>query len=367
MKEEERFMQEALRLAERGRGLVEPNPMVGAVIVRRGKLIGKGYHSKFGENHAEIEALADCVDHGKSTMYVTLEPCCHHGKTPPCTQAIISAGIRRVVVAYEDPSPNVKGEGVRALRKAGIKVEVGLLKKEAQALNAPYIKLVTAGVPYVTAKWAMSLDGKIATRTGESTWISSEESQHLAHKLRSGMDGIIVGINTVVRDNPLLTVRHARPKRTPVRIVLDTMARTPLASSLVQTARDVDTLIVASTKAPEERREALEEAGCGVLRVNTRMEKYIDLRNLLEFLGKKHFTNLLIEGGGEVLASAFGARLVDRLVAFVAPKVIGGRDAAGPVGGVGVSGLRDAVKLHEMKMRRIGGDLMIDALVRYPG
>ena len=362
----EKFMKEALRLAAKGRGHVEPNPMVGAVIVRRGKVIGSGWHRRFGGKHAEVEALESCANPKGAEMYVTLEPCSRHGKTPPCTDAIIKAGIKRVVVACKDPSEKQKGRGIRALKKAGIEVETGLMEEEAQHLNAPFFKLETTGIPYVTVKWAMSLDGKIATALGESAWISNEKSRQMVHRLRSEMDAVVVGVNTVVRDDPLLTVRHVRPKRTPARIVLDSMARTPLKSSLVQTATSVDTLIVVSHEAPQARTAALEKAGCALLPVRTRKKGYIELVDLLEFLGRRHFTNVLIEGGGEVIASAFEDRVVDRVLAFVAPKVIGGREAVSPVEGVGVGKIRQAVTLTRTKVHRIGDDTMIEGLVEYP-
>jgi diaminohydroxyphosphoribosylaminopyrimidine deaminase/5-amino-6-(5-phosphoribosylamino)uracil reductase len=366
MKREEKFMREALRLAKKGRGLVEPNPLVGAVIVKRGKVIGKGYHRKFGGKHAEVLALESCVNPKGATMYVTLEPCAHYGKTPPCTEAIIKAGIARVVAACKDPSPHANGKGLWKLRRAGVEAEVGVLEKEARALNAPFLKLTTTGIPYVTAKWAMSLDGKIATALGDSAWISNEKSRHLVHRLRADMDAIMVGVNTVVRDDPLLTVRHARPKRTPVRIVLDYAARTPLTSSLVQTSSSVDTMIVSWSGAQQKRIDALEEAGCAVLKLGTRKGRFIDLRELLGFLGRRHFTNILIEGGGELIASAFEDCLVDRVFAFVAPKIIGGRDALSPVEGVGIEEMSQAVKLRAVKVRRIAEDLLVEGLVEYP-
>jgi len=365
MKRDETFMKEALRLARKGRGMVEPNPLVGAVIVKRGKVTGKGYHRKFGGKHAEVLALESCANPRGAAMYVTLEPCAHHGKTPPCTNAIINAGIRRVVAACKDPA-TAKGKGFRKLRAAGIEVEAGILKEEAYALNAPFFKLAATKLPYVTVKWAMSLDGKIATVSGNSAWISNEKSRRLVHGLRANMDAIMVGVNTVVRDDPLLTVRHVRTKRAPVRIVLDYAAKTPLSSSLVQTASSVDTLIVCSTTAPQKRVDALEDANCVVLEVNTRTKKYIDLRNLLEFLGKRHFTNVLIEGGGEVIASAFEDCVVDRVFAFIAPKIIGGREAVSPVEGIGVEEMPRAVRLRDMRVRKIGTDLLMEGLVEYP-
>jgi diaminohydroxyphosphoribosylaminopyrimidine deaminase/5-amino-6-(5-phosphoribosylamino)uracil reductase len=366
MKRDEKFMREALRLAEKGRGFVEPNPLVGAVIVKQGKVIGRGYHREFGGKHAEVVALESCANPKGATMYVTLEPCAHHGKTPPCTDAIIKAGIARVVAACRDQAPHVRGKGFAKLRRAGIEVDAGVLEDEALALNAPFFKLIATGIPYVTVKWAMTLDGKIATVTGDSAWISNEKSRQQVHKLRANMDAIVVGVNTVVRDDPLLTVRHARLKRAPVRIVLDYAARTPLTSSLVQTSSSVGTMIVCAPDALRKRVNALEEAGCAVLKIEPRRGRLIDVKKLFEFLGKRHFTNLLVEGGGEVIASAFEDRLVDRVFAFVAPKIIGGRDAISPVEGVGIEEMPRAISLRDVKVHRIDTDLLIEGLVQYP-
>jgi diaminohydroxyphosphoribosylaminopyrimidine deaminase/5-amino-6-(5-phosphoribosylamino)uracil reductase len=363
---EKKFMKEALRLAARGRGHVEPNPMVGAVIVRGGRVIGRGWHRKFGGRHAEVEALDSCANPKGADMFVTLEPCSRYGKTPPCTGAIVKAGLKRVVVACKDPTEGQKGKGLQALRRAGIEVETGLLEEEAQLLNAPFFKRTTTGLPYVTVKWAMSLDGKIATALGESAWISSEASRRVVHSLRGEMDAVLVGVNTVIRDDPLLTARHVRAKRTSARVVLDSMARTPLDSTLVQTASSVDTLIVVSPDAPKARTAALEKAGCAILPVRTRRKGFIELVDLLEFLGRRHFTNVLIEGGGEVIASAFEDRVVDRVLAFIAPKVIGGRKAVSPVEGVGVGKIRQAVTLTRTKVHRIGDDTLLEGLVQYP-
>ncbi len=254
---DETWMRKAVELAERGRGHVEPNPLVGAIIVRDGRAVGEGWHQQYGQAHAEVNALAAAGDaaHG-ATLYVTLEPCCHHGKTPPCTDAVLHAGIARVVAALADPFPLVAGQGAARLRSAGVAVEFGVCADLARRQNAPYLKLLAAGRPYIHAKWAMTLDGKIATRTGDSQWISSDASRRVVHELRGRMDGILVGIGTALADDPLLTARPPGP-RTATRVILDAQARLPLDCRLVRTAREVPTLIATTPAAPAETVAAL--------------------------------------------------------------------------------------------------------------
>jgi diaminohydroxyphosphoribosylaminopyrimidine deaminase/5-amino-6-(5-phosphoribosylamino)uracil reductase len=300
--EDGRWMQRALELAERGRGWVEPNPLVGAVVIRDGRLVGEGWHRRFGEAHAEIEALTSAGESARgANMYVTLEPCCHHGKTPPCTEAIIQAGIQRVVASMTDPFPQVAGKGIERLRSAGVVVEVGSCESNARRLNAPYLKLVRQGQPYVHAKWAMTLDGKIATRTGESQWISNEESRQRVHEMRGRMDAIVVGVNTAIADNPQLTARPPGP-RTAIRIVLDSQARLPPTSRLVETARDITVLVAVAETAPAASVATLEQAGCEALRLPAEGNR-VPVKALLDELGRRRFTNILVEGGAEVLGS----------------------------------------------------------------
>ena len=282
---EENYMRRALELAERGRGLVEPNPLVGAVLVQDGQVVGEGWHQKFGQAHAEVNALAQAGPAARgATCYVTLEPCCHAGKTPPCTNALIRAGVRQVMAALEDPFPQVAGQGAALLRAAGIPVSLGLCAKEARRQNAPYLKLVTTGRPYVHAKWAMTLDGKIATRTGDSKWISNEASRHRAHELRGRMDAIVIGIGTALADDPLLTGRDPPGPRTPLRVVLDRQARLPSTSQLVQTVGEVPTLVVSSLGTPDPA--PLRAAGCQVLQVPLDAQGLLDLHPLLAHLGR---------------------------------------------------------------------------------
>src|SRR5262245_22463526 len=320
------WMGRALELAERGRGYVEPNPLVGAVVVRDGRLAGEGWHRRYGEAHAEVHALAAAGEAARgATLYVTLEPCCHHGKTPPCTDAVLRAGVARVVAAIADPFPQVAGQGAALLRAAGVAIEFGVCEAEARRLNAPYLKLLTTGLPYVIAKWAMTLDGKIATRTGDSRWISNESSRRRVHELRGRMDAIVVGIGTVLADDPLLTARPTGP-RIPTRVILDSAARTPLTSQLSHTARETPTLIVSTSAAPASQQEALQAAGCEILTLPA-VEKRVSIAALLAELGRRQMTNVLIEGGAEVLGSFLDADAIDEVHVFVAPLLVGGAEA----------------------------------------
>lgn len=359
------FMRRALELAERGRGHVEPNPLVGAVVVREGRIVGSGWHQRFGGPHAEVFALQEAGEAARgATLYVTLEPCCHYGKTPPCTEAILAAGVNRVVAAMWDPFPEVAGKGVEALRRGGVTVEVGLLGEAAEHLNAPYLKLLRMGRPYVIAKWAMSLDGRIATSTGDSRWISSEASRQRVHEIRGRVDGILIGIVTALVDDPLLTARPPGP-RTACRIVLDNRLRLPIASRLVQTASEAPVLIFHKPQADPASRKRLEAAGCECVALPGSSTRE-SIGFLLEELGRRRFTNLLVEGGSEVLGSFFDAGAVDEVMAFVAPKIIGGRQAPGPVGGQGAAILAQCLRLRGSTVERIGEDVLIRARIGPP-
>jgi diaminohydroxyphosphoribosylaminopyrimidine deaminase/5-amino-6-(5-phosphoribosylamino)uracil reductase len=354
-------MLRALELAERGRGHVEPNPLVGAVLLRDGKMVGEGWHQQFGQAHAEVNALAHAASAARgSTLYVTLEPCCHHGKTPPCTDSIIAAGITRVVAATLDPFVQVAGQGVAALRGAGIAVEVGLCETEARIQNAPYLKLLTTGRPYVHAKWAMTLDGKIATGTGDSRWISNDASRKRVHELRGRVDGIIVGIGTVLADDPLLTARPPGP-RTANRVILDTRGRLPLSSQLVRTARSIPTLVVIAPVC--ENDERLRSAGCEVLQLSSKTARP-DIVDLLCELGRRRWTNVLVEGGSTVLGSFFDARAMDEVHVFIAPRLAGGHAAPSPIGGDGFRKIADADWLDDLWVEMLDGDLYVHGRVR---
>jgi diaminohydroxyphosphoribosylaminopyrimidine deaminase/5-amino-6-(5-phosphoribosylamino)uracil reductase len=351
---DESCMRRALELAEGGRGFVEPNPLVGAVVVRNERMVGEGRHERFGEAHAEVNALAAAGAEARhATLYVTLEPCCHHGKTPPCTDAVLRSGVRRVVAAMRDPFPAVSGKGIAVLQAAGIDVTVGVCESEARRLNAPYLKLIATGRPYVHAKWAMTLDGKIATRTGDSKWISNEASRRRTHELRGRMDAIIVGIGTVLADDPLLTARPPGPRR-PVRIVLDSRGRTPISSQLVRTAKEISTVIaVADADAKQ-----LEKDGCEILKVRSESGR-VSVTGLLEELGRRRMTNVLVEGGAGVLGAFLDAGEIDEAHVFIAPRLLGGQEAKSPVGGIGALRIAEALAFAWCEMEDIDGDVLI--------
>ena len=349
-----------MELALGGEGQVEPNPMVGCVIARGDEVVGEGFHRRFGGPHAEIEALGAAGGRAAdATLYVTLEPCCHHGKTPPCTRAVVDAGVQRVVVAQRDPFLAVQGRGIAELQAAGIAVELGLLAAEARRLNAPYLKLVGTGRPWIVAKWAMTLDGKIATRAGESRWISGAASRERVHLLRGRMDAIMVGRETAVRDDPLLTARPPGPRRA-IRVVLDTRGSLPDESRLVRSARDDAVLVAVGESAPAAARQRLEQAGCEVF-VCRGQTPAARLDALLAELGRRRLTNVLVEGGSRLLGSLFDARQVDEVHVFIAPKLCGGESARPAIGGAGIAQLSAALELDSPTVEHVGDDTYIHA------
>lgn len=349
-------MSRALVLAARGVGSVEPNPMVGCVIVRGDKIIGEGWHRRFGGPHAEVEALRSATEAVTgATMYVTLEPCCHQGKTPPCTQAIVDAGIRRVFVAARDPFPRVNGGGIRQLREAGVEVEVGLLADQAEQLNSPYLKLVRQGRPWIIAKWAMTWDGKTATRTGSSQWISGQASRRIVHELRGRMDAIIVGRGTAAADDPLLTARPPG-RRVATRIVVDSSASLSLDSQLVRTVKDAPVILAAGPQADNEACQRLRRAGVEVWQ-SPEPDPTVRLTLLLDELGRRQFTNALIEAGGTLMGAMFDARLIDEIHVFLAPKLVGGSEAHRPIGGLGLEDMTQAIPIVAPEMEVIDGDI----------
>lgn len=355
--EHSKFMSRALKLALQGEGHVEPNPMVGAVVVCGGQIVGEGWHEQYGGAHAEANALAAAGKQARgATLYVTLEPCCHTGKTPPCSQAVIDAGIARVVVATGDPFPHVDGGGLAQLRDAGIHCQVGVLEAEAKALLAPYLKLVTTGRPWVIAKWAMTLDGKIATHTGSSKWITGQRSRALVHQLRGRADAIVVGARTVLADNPLLTARPTGP-RTATRIVLGDV---PPDSQLARTVDTAPLLVVRSSQPQVGDYEWLHSAG-GELLVVEAADRLSQIQLLLAELGRRRMTNVLFEGGGRVLGALFDAGAVDEVHAFVAPKIVGGDNAPSPVAGLGISDIADALEFKAVNTEQLDGDVYIRA------
>jgi diaminohydroxyphosphoribosylaminopyrimidine deaminase/5-amino-6-(5-phosphoribosylamino)uracil reductase len=358
-------MRLALELAEKAKGRTSPNPMVGAVIVKDGEIVGTGYHLKAGTPHAEIHAIADAGDKAKdATIYVSLEPCSHYGRTAPCTDAIIKAGLSRVVMAMTDPNPKVNGNGKAILESNGIEVETGILEDEARKLNEVFIKYITTGMPFVTMKVAMSLDGKIATFCRRSKWISCEDSRLLVHQIRNEVDAIIVGIGTVLCDNPTLTTRLPDGNgRDAIRIVLDSKAGIPLDSKILNLNSKAKTIIAVTSFAPEDKIEQLKK--CADVLIISEKDGRIDLTELMKKLAQMENTNILIEGGAEVNASALKEGIVDKVMFFIAPKIIGNNKAPGPIGGDGVDNPSEAIKLTDISVKQIGEDILITGNPNY--
>ncbi|AGB40858.1 2,5-diamino-6-hydroxy-4-(5-phosphoribosylamino)pyrimidine 1'-reductase [Halobacteroides halobius DSM 5150] len=358
---DQQYMKQALRLAKQAQGRTSPNPLVGAIIVKEGEIIGQGYHHYAGGAHAEVNALEDAKEEVVgSTMYVTLEPCTHYGKTPPCTETIIEAGIKRVVIAMKDPNPKVAGQGVERLRRAGVEVDVGLLAVEAKELNEIFIKYITTKRPFVILKNAVTLDGKIATKTGDSKWITGTKSREFVHKLRDQVDAILVGIGTVLSDNPRLTTRLSQGGQDPIRIILDSKLRISSEAKVIKQESKAKTIVATTDQASLEKKEELEKNGVKVVKVGN---KAVDLELLLEELGKQEITSLLVEGGSQVNASFWEANLVDKLYYFIAPKIIGGSEAISVVTGAGVEKVKDGVKLDIKTIKEVGDDIL---MIGYP-
>ncbi|MGN1003130.1 MAG: bifunctional diaminohydroxyphosphoribosylaminopyrimidine deaminase/5-amino-6-(5-phosphoribosylamino)uracil reductase RibD [Oscillospiraceae bacterium] len=355
------YMRLALELAGRGMGWTSPNPMVGAVIVKDGRIIGRGYHARCGDLHAERSALAGCTESpAGATMYVTLEPCCHQGRQPPCTDAILASGISRVVVGSDDPNPLVAGKGIDILRRNGVRVETGVLKQDCDALNQVFFHFIQTGRPYVVMKYAMTMDGKIATVTGKSQWITGEEARRRVHRDRHCCSAIMVGVGTVLADDPLLTCRMEGGKN-PVRVICDTRLRTPLESKLVTTAREVPTIL--ATACMEEARQApYISAGCRVL-VLPEAGGHIDLRELMKRLGGEDIDSVLLEGGGTLNWAALESGVVQKVQAYIAPKLFGGAAAKSPVGGPGVEAPDRAFRLKNSTVIPAGEDFLIESEV----
>jgi diaminohydroxyphosphoribosylaminopyrimidine deaminase/5-amino-6-(5-phosphoribosylamino)uracil reductase len=363
-KDDEQWMQTALALAKRGRGWVEPNPLVGAVVVKEGRAVGSGHHERFGGPHAEIVALLEAGERTRgATLYVTLEPCCHSGKTPPCTTAILAAGIVRVVAAMRDPFPQVNGHGLASLESAGLTVQAGCEAEAARFLNAPYLKRITTGLPYVTAKWAMTLDGKAAVRTGDSRWISSESSRRLVHELRGRMDAVVVGIGTVLADDPMLTARPEGP-RSQTRVVLDSAAALSPSSQLARTAREWPVLVAVTDSADKLRCAKLRDLGCEV--VVFPGSPRVGVGPLLEELGRRQMTNVLVEGGGLVLGSFLNDHQLDEIDVYIAPIIEGGDHAMTPVRGRGMRVMSEALRLGRTDVTAVDDDVRVRGFLSQP-
>jgi diaminohydroxyphosphoribosylaminopyrimidine deaminase / 5-amino-6-(5-phosphoribosylamino)uracil reductase len=355
------FMKEALRLAAKGRGRTSPNPMVGAVVVAGDAIVSRGYHERLGGPHAEVNALRDAGEKASgATLYVTLEPCNHYGRTPPCTMAVVESGIRRVVVGMADPNPHVTGGGAAYLRDRGITVDMGIIEHPCRLLNQAFIKHSATGLPLVTLKIAATLDGRIATRTGDSRWISNERSRRFVHELRCNSDGILVGIDTALADDPQLTARIRRrpPCRQPVRIVLDSRLRLGAASQLVRTAREVPVWVACTEDAPREKELALSAAGVTVLGL-AGDKGHVDLPGLLKECGKRGLTSLLLEGGSRVAGAFLEQGLADDFYFFFAPKILGDSEAVPMVQGLPGTRMADALPVYDLRFRRFGADVML--------
>lgn len=356
------FMREALSLARRGMGFVNPNPMVGAVIVKNGRIIGRGWHHKCGELHAERNAFADCTESCEgASIYVTLEPCCHYGKTPPCTEAIIDHKIKRVVIGSSDPNPLVSGKGVNILREHGIEVTEGVLRDECDELNEIFMHYITFALPFVTMKYAMTMDGKIAAYTGKSQWITGEDARLHVQKERLRHSAIMVGIGTVIADDPMLTCRLEN-SRNPVRIICDTHLRISENCNIVRTAKEVPT-IIATCSENCGKISVLEKQGCRILILNKK-DGHTDLNQLMKVLGEEKIDSILLEGGGELNWSALKSGIVSKVQAYIAPKIFGGANAASPVSGIGVPSPNDSFMLTDSIIKQIGNDFLIESRVK---
>ncbi len=360
------YMKQALSLAKLALGQVSPNPAVGAVVVKDGEVVGQGYTQPPGSWHAEVLALKQAGEKARgSVIYVTLEPCCHYGRTPPCTQTIIAAGISEVHMAMLDPNPLVSGKGEDELEREGIKTYVGEHKGEAKEINEAYIKFITTGMPFVTAKFAVSLDGKIATKNGDSKWISGSEARKYVHYLRYTADAIMAGANTVLADDPHLTCRHGgkggEVRKQPLRVIVDGRGRTPLTAQVF--SEPGKALLAVGKFVKPEKKEAFAQVGAELLELPSD-EGRVDLEKLLKALGEREITSVLVEGGGILLGSLFDFKLVDKVIAFIAPIIIGGEEAKTAVVGKGVDRVVDALKLERISVEKFGEDLMVSGYVK---
>lgn len=357
-------MNYAIQLAERGLGLVNPNPLVGAVIIKNGRIIGKGWHERFGGPHAERNALSNCTeDPAGAMMYVTLEPCCHFGKTPPCTEAIIQSGIRKVLVGIPDPNPLVAGQGIERLREAGIQVVVGLCEQEIREQNRVFLKYITTGRPWVVMKTAMTLDGKIATSTGDSRWVTGVKSRKMVQEMRRTYMSVMVGIGTVEADNPMLNYRQKGDVRQPLRIVVDSRGRIAVGKKLIRSAHDFPVMIAHTAKADPSYVEVLNTYGMKSVCCAER-DGHVDIGDMLRQLGEQGIDSVLLEGGGILNEAFLRGGFVDEVYAFVAPKFVGGKDAKTPVEGGGIEKMNEAICLSEVRTERIGDDILIRGLIK---
>lgn len=361
LESDEKFMKLALSLAEKGRGYVNPNPLVGAVIVKDGKVIGEGYHTAFGKPHAEIEAINSATEDIKgATMYVTLEPCCHQGKTPPCTEAIIKNQLARVVVATTDPNPLVSGSGIEKLKQSNIEITVGVLEEMAKIQNEVFIHYMTTNLPFTILKYAMSLDGKIACHTGDSKWITSEKSRTDVHRLRSSVSAVVTGIGTILSDDASLNVRLIDSKgKEPHRIVVDSAARISLDAKILNLDSKSDTYIAVTEAASDEKLRKLEDYGAKIIMTKSKDGK-VDLEELWKELGFLGMDSILIEAGEQLNAALLEAKLVNKIRAYIAPKIIGGTNAKSPIGGYGATNMSEVINLKSMNFTHVENDFVVE-------
>lgn len=359
-----KYMERALELAKKGAGYTNPNPLVGAVIVKSRRIIGEGYHEVYGSHHAEVNAFKNATeDVSGATMYVTLEPCSHYGKTPPCAKAIVEKGIKKVIVALGDPNPEVAGRGIKILRDNGIEVVTGVLEEESRRLNEIFLKYITTKLPFCILKTAMTLDGKIAARTGDSKWITNEDSRKYVHKLRHRVSSIMVGVGTIIQDDPLLNTRLQEGNGSdPIRIIVDTSGKTPLEAKVLNTKSNARTIIAATELAPQEKLREFERKGAEVI-ITPLRENRVDLKYLMKALGERKIDSVLLEGGSELNYSAMEEGIIDKVNAFIAPKFIGGKEAKTPVGGLGRPLMKDALMLKDIEIHRFGDDIMIEGYI----
>jgi diaminohydroxyphosphoribosylaminopyrimidine deaminase/5-amino-6-(5-phosphoribosylamino)uracil reductase len=365
MAKQESYMQRVFQLARKGVGSVNPNPLVGAVVVKDNRIIGEGYHAFFGGPHAEVNALKQATESVEgATVYVNLEPCSHHGKTPPCARLLAEKKVGKVVIATRDPNPLVAGNGIRILREAGIEVVEGVLEADALDLNRVFFKYITTGLPYVVMKAAMTLDGKIATRVGDAQWVSNEKSRALVHEFRHEYKGIMVGVNTIIADDPRLnTRREGKINRHPVRIICDSTGRIPMDAAVLKPGSDSPTIIATTSLMPESKKEILTEGGAEVITVPAEQNR-VSLPELMKELGKKAIDGILLEGGGTLNFAALQAGIVDEVVFFIAPKIVGGDKAKTPVEGKGINLMHEAIELTDIRTMAIDKDIMYRAKVK---
>lgn len=355
-----KYMKKALELSKKGYGHVNPNPLVGCVIVKEGRVISQGYHKKYGDKHAEVNAIENAKESlTGATMYVTLEPCSHFGKTPPCVNKIIENKISKVYIAMKDPNPLVAGRGINILKDNGVEVKVGILEEEARRINEIFIKYITQRKPFCTLKSAITLDGKIATHTGDSKWISNKKSREIVHELRQKYSGILVGINTVIKDDPMLNVRLKGIKDVshPTRIIVDSRLRIPMKSKVLNNLKEIKTVIATTKYADEEKIEKLKSIGAKVI-ICKDLNNRVDLKDLMDKIVDT-VDSILIEGGGSIAYSALESGIVDKVDVFIAPKIFGGISSKGFIGGIGVEKVDDAFEVRDMKIRDVDGDIYL--------